>query len=448
MTRTGPKRTAALVLPRCPEAGAIAGAVRAGSEMAEAACAAALGRIAGTEPVVRAWCHLDDAAALERARALDAAGAGGALAGVPVGVKDIIDTADHPTQNGTVLDRGRRPAADATVVRRLRAAGALVLGKTVTTELACGAAGATRNPRAPDHTPGGSSSGSAAAVAAGGVPLALGTQTAGSVVRPAAFCGIWGMKPSFGAIPRTGVMALSRTLDHVGVLAGSAHDLARGIDAVSGDDGLDRASAGRAPMRLAAALSPPLGQPRLALIREPAWDEVEPGAAAVYEAAAARLGATPLALGPGFARAAAVHRGIMRREIAHCLGPRFERGAAQLSEIVRGHVCDGREVDAAAYLALIEEADAMRRAFDAALGRHDAALAPAAPGAAPAGLGFTGSRMQTMLWTLLGVPAVNVPGLALDGLPLGLQVVGRFGADAATLRAAAWCGARLRAARD
>ncbi len=448
MTQTDPKRTQAPALPRCPDAGEIASAIRAGGETAEAACAAALDRIAETESVIRAWCHLDEAAAMERAKALDAAGPRGALAGVAVGIKDIIDTADHPTENGTALDLGRRPAADATVVRRLRAAGALVLGKTATTELACGAAGATRNPHAPDHTPGGSSSGSAATVAAGGVPLALGTQTAGSVVRPAAFCGVWGMKPSFGAIPRTGILALSHTLDHVGVFAGSAQDVARGIDVISGDDGLDQAAAGRAPTRLVAALSPPFGRPRLALVRQPAWDEVEPGAAAAYEAAAERLGATPLTLGPDFAMAAAAHRGIMRCEIAHYLGPRFERGAARLSETAREHIRAGREVAAAAYLSLLEEANAMRRAFDAALGSYDAALTPAAPGAAPPGLGFTGSRMQTMLWTLLGVPAVNVPGLELGGLPLGLQVIGRFGADAATLRAAAWCSARLQATRS
>lgn len=446
MTRSGPRRGTTARPPACPEVDDVAGAVRAGRETAEGACAAALARIAESEPAVRAWRHLDEADAMAYARALDSGDARGTLAGVPVGVKDIVDTADQPTGNGTALDAGRNPAADATVVRRLRAAGALVLGKTVTTELACGAAGPTRNPHAPAHTPGGSSSGSAVAVAAGHVPLALGTQTAGSVVRPAAFCGVWGMKPSFGAIPRTGVLALSHTLDHVGVLAASALGVARGIDTVSGDDRIDRASAGRAPTRLAAALAPPLGRPRLAFVRQPAWEEIEPGAAAACAAAAEGLGAVPLVLEPAFARAAAVHRDIMRREIAHHLAPYVERGGAALSETVRAHVRAGREIDAAAYLSLLAEADALRRAFDDALRPYDAALTPSAPGAAPRGLGFTGSRMQTMLWTLLGVPAINVPGLRLAGLPLGLQAVGRFGSDAATLRAAAWCGARLREA--
>ena len=448
MTTTGTRGTATLELPTCPRAAEIAANVRTGRESAREACAAALARVAETESSVHAWHHLDAAQALERAQAIDDAGPQGALAGVPVAVKDIIDTADQPTENGTPLDAGRRPGADATVVRRLRAAGALILGKTVTTELACGAARATRNPHALAHTPGGSSSGSAATVAAGGVPLALGTQTAGSIVRPAAFCGVWGMKPSFGTIPRTGVTRLSRTLDHVGVLAGSAQDVALGIDAISGDDGLDRASAGQAPTRLVAALALPLGQPRLAFIRQPAWEEAGADAAAAYEAAAVELGAEPLTLGSPLDRAAPAHLGIMRREVAHAFTPWFARGEADLSDTVRAHIAGGRAIDADAYLSLLDEADGMRRAFEHTLRPYDAALTPAAPGGAPEGLGFTGSRSQTMLWTMLGVPAVNVPILSVGGLPLGLQVVGRFGADATTLRAAAWCGARLREARQ
>ncbi len=448
MTTTDRSELAAPALPQCPSADGIAAGVRFGRESAAVACDAALERIAATEPAVRAWCHLDPTEAAARAQAIDAAGARGLLAGVPVAVKDIIDTVDQPTENGTPLDEGRRPSADATVVSRLRAAGALILGKAVTTELACGAANATRNPHALSRTPGGSSSGSAATVAAGGVPLALGTQTAGSVVRPAAFCGVWGMKPSFGTIPRTGVTRLSRTLDHVGVLAGSVQDVALGIDAISGDDGLDQASAGRAPTRLAAALALPLGRPRLAFIKQPAWEEVEPGAAAALEAAAAACGAAPLTLGSPFDDAAAVHLGIMRREIAHALAPWYERGAADLSDTIRAHIEAGRKIDTDGYLALLDAADAMRRAFEHEMRPFDAALTPAAPGAAPEGLAFTGSRFQTMLWTMLGVPAVNVPVLSVDDLPLGLQVVGRYGADATTLRAAAWCAGRLQEAGE
>ena len=448
MTTSGTAGDATLRLPTCPSAAGIAADIRAGRQSAADACAAALARIAETESRVHAWAHLNDSQALEQAQAIDAADPEGALAGVPVAVKDIVDTADQPTENGTPLDAGRRPDTDATVVRRLRAAGALILGKTVTTELACGAANETRNPHALAHTPGGSSSGSAATVAAGGVPLALGSQTAGSVVRPAAFCGVWGMKPSFGTIPRTGVTRLSRNLDHVGVLAGSAEDVARGIDAISGDDGQDQASAGRAPTRLAVALALPLGGPRLAFIRQPGWEEVEDDAAAAYEDAAAVLGAEPITLGSPFAEARAVHLGIMRREVAHAFAPWIARDEADLSDVVRAHIDGGRAIDADAYLTLLDEADAMRRAFQYALRPFDAALTPAAPGGAPEGLDFTGSRTQTMLWTMLGVPAINVPVLTVNGLPLGLQVVGRYGADATTLRAAAWCAACLQEARQ
>ena len=448
MTTTGSSEKAGPEPPKCPSAAEIAAGVRAGRESAAAACDAALSRIAKTESRIQAWHYLDATEAAARAQAIDDAGPRGLLAGVPVAVKDIIDTADLPTENGTPLDEGRRPGADATVVRRLRAAGALILGKTVTTELACGAANATRNPHALSRTPGGSSSGSAATVAAGGVPLALGTQTAGSVVRPAAFCGVWGMKPSYGTIPRTGITRLSRTLDHAGALAGSAQDVALGIDAISGDDGLDQASVGRPPTRLAAALALPLGRPRLAFVRQPAWEEVEPDAAATLEVAAEACGAEPLTLGAPFDEAGAVHIGIMRREVAHALAPWYERGAANLSTTIRKHIEAGREIDADNYLALLDAADAMRRAFEQAMRPYDAALTPAAPGAAPDGLAFTGSRQQTMLWTMLGVPAVNVPVLTVDGLPLGLQVVGRFGADTTTLRAAAWCAGRLQEARQ
>jgi Asp-tRNA(Asn)/Glu-tRNA(Gln) amidotransferase A subunit family amidase len=436
--------TAAPSLPPCPTAAAVSSVVRAGQATALSSCNAALERIAKTESAIHAWCHLDEAAARHTAEALDAAGPTGSLAGVPVGIKDIIDTVDQPTENGTSIDRGRRPKADATVVRRLRDAGALILGKTVTTELACGASRETRNPHDLAHTPGGSSSGSAATIAAGGVPLTLGTQTAGSVVRPAAFCGVWGMKPSYGTIPRTGVMMMSHSLDHVGVFAGSALEIALGIDVISGDDGLDQASVGRAPTRLAAGVTLPLERPRLAFIKDPAWHEVEPDAAAAYEAAAERLGAEALTLSKTFAEAADVQRGIMRCEIAHYLAPWYERDADALSDTARGHILAGREIGSAAYLALLDRANAMRRAFDAAIRPYDAALTPSAPGIAPHGLDFTGSRMQTMLWTLLGVPAINVPALVGDsGLPVGLQIVGRFGSDVATLRAASWCGSRL-----
>ena len=210
-----------------------------------------LERIRALEPKVQAWQFLDEEHALAQARACDERKRSGEpvgpLHGVPVGVKDIIDTADMPTENGTALHEGRTPRDDAAVVRMLRAAGAVILGKTVTTECAYFNPGKTRNPLNPEHTPGGSSSGSAAAVGAGMVPLALGSQTAGSVIRPAAFCGAYGFKPTHGLIPRTGVLALSRTLDHLGLFARSIDDLALLLEQLQGYDERDPDTRPRAP---------------------------------------------------------------------------------------------------------------------------------------------------------------------------------------------------------
>src|SRR3989441_12366200 len=202
--------------------------IRAGLLTSEELVAACLERIRATEPSVQAWAFLDEQHALAQARAADERKRSGepigALHGVPVSLKDIIDTADMPTENGTVLHKGRTPREDAAVVKTLRAAGAVILGKTVTTECAYFAPGKTRNPHNPEHTPGGSSSGSAAAVAAAMVPLALGSQTNGSVIRPAAFCGVYGFKPTHGLLPRSGVLQLARTLDHIGLFARSLDD--------------------------------------------------------------------------------------------------------------------------------------------------------------------------------------------------------------------------------
>src|SRR5882724_9357597 len=216
--------------------------IRDGLLTSEELVSACLERIRATEPLVQAWAFLDERHALEQARAADERKRSGepigALHGVPVGLKDIIDTADMPTENGTVLHKGRTPPGDAAVVKMLRAAGAVILGKTVTTECAYFAPGKTRNPHNPEHTPGGSSSGSAASVGARMVPLALGSQTAGSVIRPAAFCGVHAFKPTHGLIPRTGVLQLSRTLDHIGIFARSIEDLALLAEELVGyDDG-------------------------------------------------------------------------------------------------------------------------------------------------------------------------------------------------------------------
>ena len=247
-------------LPNCPTASNIISSLRSGASSASAEVESARARISANEQQIHAWHYLDWNLAASQANVIDCSGAPGALVGVPVGIKDT----DQPSENGTEADGERRPEADATVVARLRRAGAVILGKTVTTECACGASRETRNPHDLQRTPGGSSSGSAAAVAAGMIPLAIGTQTAGSVIRPATFCGVWGMKPSLGVVPCTGVLQLSETLDHLGTFANSPLDLALTIDAVSGDDGIDPVSTGQPRTRLRAALQAPSARPRLA----------------------------------------------------------------------------------------------------------------------------------------------------------------------------------------
>ena len=243
---------------------------------------------------IQAWAHLDPALALAAADARDAdAHAGrplGALQGLPVGLKDIIDTADLPTENGSAIHRGRRPERDAWVRSRLDALGAVIIGKTVTTEFAAFAPGPTRNPHDPSRTPGGSSSGSAAAVAAGMVPVALGSQTNGSVIRPASFCGVVGYKPSFGLIPRTGVLTQSHTLDHLGVFAADLGLAARVGEALMGYDAGDAATRPRAPMPLVRALATPPGSARLAFVKGPAWPMAEASTVEAFSALRERLG--------------------------------------------------------------------------------------------------------------------------------------------------------------
>jgi Asp-tRNA(Asn)/Glu-tRNA(Gln) amidotransferase A subunit family amidase len=418
-----------------------AGALKA-ADVAEAAVA----RIEATEPEVRAWAWFDAEFVRAQGRALDAhRGTGrpvGPLHGVPVGVKDIIDTARAPTENGTALDAGRVPREDAFVVARLKAAGALILGKTATTELAFMSPAPTRNPAAPGRTPGGSSAGSAAAVAAGQAPLAIGTQTAGSVIRPAAFCGVVGFKPSFGAIPRTGILAQAPSLDTVGVFARSVPDAALLAEALYGHEPRDRASAPAPPPRLLelATARPPL-PPVFAFVRPPGWDEADPDTRGALEELAAHLGEQcfEAALPPAFGEAATVRERINLAELAKCYHPYERRGRDALSEPLRAAIDAGKAIPARDYIAALDWPEVLNAALDAVFARCDAILAPAAPGPAPEGLGSTGSPVFNGLWTLCGVPCVTVPVLeASNGLPMGAQLVGRRGDDGRLLRAARW----------
>jgi Asp-tRNA(Asn)/Glu-tRNA(Gln) amidotransferase A subunit family amidase len=427
--------------------------IREGQLSSEELVRDCLARIRSREPEVEAWAFLDEEHALAQARAADASRREGqpvgALHGIPVGIKDVIDTADYPTENGTRLHKGRTPREDAWVVSRLRGAGAVILGKTVTTEFAYYHPGKTRNPIDASHTPGGSSSGSAAAVAAGMVPLALGTQTNGSVIRPASFCGVFGFKPTHGLVPRSGILALSRTLDHVGVFARSLEDIALLAEELVGHDAGDPDTRPRAriPFREVAAEEPPLA-PKLAFVRTPYWERVAKDAKAAFAELVEALGPDiqELELSPMATGAWDAHRIIMEAEMAANLDSEW-RAKAKLSAELRGLMERGRKTTALDYQRALAAIPALQASFEELFTqRVDAIVTPAAPGAAPKGLGSTGDPAFCTLWTLLGLPALSLP-LATDakGMPIGVQLVGRRGYDARLLRTARWLVARVAA---
>lgn len=381
-----------------------------------------LRRIAIREPVIGAWAHLDAEFARAQARAADAAQVAGKplgpLHGVPVGIKDIIDTADLPTEHGTPAFAGRRPSHDAEVVRRLKAAGAIILGKTVTTELAFYGPGKTRNPADPLRTPGGSSSGSAAAVADAHVPLALGSQTAGSILRPASYCGVMGFKPSFGLIPLDGVIAQSAPLDTLGGYARSAADLALLTAVLSGQ-----------PCNAPPVEDRPL---RLAFMKTPAWphgDQVMRDAfERLFKSHPSVISETPMP--SAFDHTGGLQRAVQFHDIAKNYGPIADEYGSVISAKLKDVVAEGRAVSEAEYSAACAGREPLYQSLDTIFTAYDAILTPAAQGIAPEGLSATGSPMFNFIWTYLGVPAISIPLLTGDGLPLGVQLVGRRGADA------------------
>ncbi len=394
-------------------------------------------RALALEPRLHAWAHLDAAGARRRARALDqAAGSGGTLGplhGLPLGIKDNIDTAGLPTAYGSAIYAGHLPQADAAVVALARAAGASVMGKTACTEFANMTPCATRNPHAPAHTPGGSSSGSAAAVAAGLVPLALGTQTAGSVIRPAAFCGIVGYKPSPRRVPRAGAKPNSDTLDEIGVFARSVPDAAllAGVLGAWGDGPAPALNAGLATPRLAVTLTS-----RAAALSGPM--------AAMVEDAAARLSAAgagvQLAVWPErFDTLFDAQRTVQVFESALALAAERQYRRRQLSTGLRALLDEGAGMPASAYAAALGTVQALGLRIGELFGQAEVLLTPAAPGAAPRSLRQTGDPLFNRPWQLLGCPCLTLPGgLDAQGLPLGLQLVARPGQDARLFEVAAW----------
>jgi Asp-tRNA(Asn)/Glu-tRNA(Gln) amidotransferase A subunit family amidase len=406
--------------------------IAAGALTSEALVAACLDRIAERDPEVRAWAQLAAAAALAEARARDRQRPSGLLHGVPLGVKDIFDTAGLPTEYGSPLYAGHRPALDASPFAALRAAGALVLGKTVTTEFAYLAPGPTRNPHDSGHTPGGSSSGSAAAVADYHAPLALGTQTGGSVIRPAAYCGVYGFKPTYGFVDAGGVRPLATALDTVGWLARSVEDLAL-LGAV-----LNPAQS--------AALEPPAEPPleprRIGVVRTADWEQISEAMRDAIEGVAGALADAGWAVaevawpaecgGLGGAWEAVIAAGAASAFASEYEQHRDGLGVELRELIERGRALSGAERGAAESLALQCRALVSERFAD-----FDAFLTPAVAGVAPEGLASTGNPLFNRNWTLLRLPCVAIPaGSDARGLPVGVQLVGRHGGDQALLEVA------------
>ena len=431
---------------------ALAAEIREGRVAATRYAQACLDRIETLEPTVQAWERIDPAHALRQARAADERRRHrhplGPLHGLPVGVKDIIDTADMPTENGTVLHAGRQPAEDAMIVGLLRGAGAIIMGKTVTTELAVYAPNKTRNPHNPEHTPGGSSSGSAAAVAAGMVPLAIGTQTNGSVIRPAAYCGVYGYKPTHGLISRSGILAQSRPLDTVGVMARTLEDLALLAEPLMAYDARDPDLRPRARPQLLDVLQqePPV-PPVLGFVRTPVWEQVEAATQEAFAELVEALGdrVEEVRLPPVFNDAVDVHGTIMHADLAKSFANEYGRGREQLSDTLRSMIERGQKVRAVDYNRAVDRIGLLNLALERVFAHHDAILTPATTGEAPHGLHATGSPVFCTIWTLCGMPALTLPLLqGASGLPLGVQLVGKRDDDARLLRVARWLVRRLR----
>ena len=402
---------------------------------ADALLAACLARIAERESQVQAFEHIKPDRMTVPTKSASLLGSG--LEDIPFGVKDLMDTFDMPTGWGSPIYRGRLPGRDAGCVATLRACGALPLGKTVTTEFACFHPGKTRNPHDVSHTPGGSSQGSAAAVADGMLPLALGTQTAASVIRPAAFCGVVGYKSSRGAFDLGGVCALSQTLDSLGFFVRDARDLFIVRRAVT------RGLPGAGPVK----------PKRVAVARTPHWDEASPAARAAVDRAADTLSrhdvdVEDVAVGPGDGALTEAHKTVMAYEVARSRMDEYARHRASLSGAMTQLIETGLGITASTYGEAIELGNTWAHRVEQLFGDYDVLLAPSTEGEAPAGLDSTGDPLYSRMWTLLGLPAVNLPaGKGPRGLPIGIQLIGRFQHDDTLVGHVAWMQSVLEESR-
>lgn len=405
--------------------------IAAGKLKSEALVAACIERIRSRENEVQAWAHFDADLALAQARARDREAPRTRLHGIPVGVKDVIDTADLRTEYGSPIYRGHQPSWDAACVAQVRELGGVILGKTVTTEFATRHPSKTRNPHNPDHTPGGSSSGSAAAVADCMVPLAFGTQTSSSIIRPAAYCGTVGYKPTVNRVNRAGMKPLSDSLDTIGVLARTVPDAALIVEELSGSSAV--------PFEKVAML-----KPRIGFCRTPYWDKADRATQAALEGAAPRLAnagaqVAEVALDAEFAGLTEAQIKVSAFEFYRALTYERTRFPELISESLMGRILAGGRVTRAQY----EDAQALARRCRARLADihrdHDVLYSPSATGEAPRGLDSTGDPVFGLSWTLTLGPAVTLPVFTgPSGLPLGVQVTGPQGRDAHVLLCAEW----------
>ncbi|TAK84136.1 MAG: amidase [Betaproteobacteria bacterium] len=401
----------------------------------EALANACLERIAARDDEVRAWAFIHQKQALTQARELDRTPRRSRLHGVPFGIKDVIDTESLRTEYNSPIYRDHQPRADAACVALLRQAGCLILGKTVTTEFATNHPSPTRNPRDPAHTPGGSSSGSAAAVADAMVPLALGTQTGGSVIRPAAYCGTFAIKPSFGSINRAGLKFVAESLDTIGIFSRDPEDLALALEVLSG--------------RAAPEFAPASGTPRIGLCRTPRWQLADAGTQANLEDAARRLARAgaqvrEFDLPPGSEALFDRHNVVIGFEMARALAWEHINFPDQISASLKPRLDEGWKVTRADYDAVRETARQCRRALAEEMRELDFLLTPSAPSEAPRSHASTGDPVFNRAWTLFGVPCVTVPyGKGAHGLPLGVQLVGPMDGDMPLIAWADWAARAL-----
>ena len=424
-------------------------AIEAGILTSEELVEGCFERIEELEQSIGAWAHLDKELALDHARQADKFRSSGLpiglLHGIPVGIKDIIDTSDYPTEYGTVLHQGRRPEQDATLVSLLREAGAIILGKTVTTELAVYSPGKTRNPHNTEHTPGGSSSGSAAAVAAAMVPLSVGTQTNGSLIRPASYCGVLGFKPSFARISRHGVLKQSSHLDTIGVFARDLADLALISDVLMRYDSHDAQMTPLAPPCISKVLVEPVpANPRFAFVRTAKWDLVEQSSKDSFrefiEATNEQVkdSISIIDLPAHFDDIYQHHQNIMEADLARSFADEYKNGRSKLSSELIEMIERGEKVSATEYDSSVSKKIEYSGTLSEIFEEFDAILTPSTSGPAPSGMA-TGSPEFNTIWTYCGNPAINLPILqSPEELPVGVQIVAGKGDDARLFRSSRW----------